>query len=69
MYCAECKQLIVDTYIDFDGKYYHEDHFVCSKCKTTLSGKQCYIIEIDNEEGETLQQVYCENCSQAQENE
>ncbi|ORX53387.1 L domain-like protein [Piromyces finnis] len=69
LYCAECKQLIVDTFIDFDGKYYHEDHFVCSKCKTTLSGKQCYIIEIENENGEKIQQVYCEQCSQENEDE
>jgi len=68
LYCAECKQLIVDTYVDFEGKYYHEDHFVCSKCKTTLSGKQCYIMELDDENGNTIQQVYCEECSQAQEN-
>jgi len=67
LYCAECKELIVDTYVDFEGKYYHENHFVCSKCKTTLSGKQCYIMEIDDENGETRQEVYCEECS-AQEN-
>ncbi|ORX63542.1 hypothetical protein BCR32DRAFT_251535 [Anaeromyces robustus] len=67
LYCAECKQLIVDTYIDFEGKYYHEDHFVCSKCKTTLSGKQCYIMELDDGNGNTMQEVYCEECSQAQE--
>jgi len=60
LYCAECKQLIIDTYIDFEGKYYHEDHFVCSKCKTTLSGKQCYIMELNDENGNTIQEVYCE---------
>ncbi|KAG4107002.1 L domain-like protein [Neocallimastix lanati (nom. inval.)] len=69
LYCAECNELIADIYIEFDGKYYHEDHFVCSKCKTPLSGKQCYIMELNDENGITTRNVYCEACSPDEENE
>eukprot|EP00833_Pecoramyces_ruminatium_P015109 jgi/Orpsp1_1/1189141/evm.model.d7180000069745.1 len=63
LYCAECDNIIEDTYIEFEGKFYHENHFVCSKCKTVLSGKQCYITEINDENGNIIQKVFCEDCS------
>jgi len=37
--CADCNQPIVGRYVQSRGKYYHVDHFKCSKCGEVLRGK------------------------------
>ena len=44
--CAVCYGALTDTnvkYVTYDGKSFHPDCFLCSKCKKTLQGKEFYI--------------------------
>ena len=54
--CAVCYHALTDTnvkYVTYDGKSFHPDCFLCSKCKKTLQGKAIYKHENEN---------YCKDC-------
>ena len=51
-YCEVCDKPIVGQQIHAAGKFFHPNHFICSRCKAPLTGG---FMEKD-------QQVYCPSC-------
>jgi len=41
--CAKCNEQITNgAFCEYDGNSYHPEHFICSTCGLTLSGKKFY---------------------------
>ena len=43
--CFECKEKILNEFIDSEGKAFHPEHFNCKFCEKTLINKKYYIVD------------------------
>ncbi|XP_057311510.1 four and a half LIM domains protein 3-like [Hydractinia symbiolongicarpus] len=63
--CSKCGKLITDGGLEHNGKSYHDDCFVCSKCNQSLSGKQFHLedgVFYDTQCFRKLNAMECDQC-------
>lgn len=61
--CAECKKAIEGSFIEYKGKFFHSEHFVCSKCNKPLGGKVFYETDDGLFDKECYEEFIAPRCS------